>query len=215
MRLTFVLFSGLPGTGKSALAARLARETHWPLLGIENLAACMPAAMDHNTHTFWDQAIAALLLLIEAQLDLGISVIADSIFMNHDRFHARAIARQTGARFLPVHTFLSNEVIWEQRVTARFQTSDPADGVASWEQVMAQLQGFRPWEKGTALFVDALLPVAENYARVSACVNNPQLEFQPLAEVAFTPGKYHGFGLNRTTAPSGENEVVPATGYYD
>jgi predicted kinase len=192
MRPTFVIFSGLPGTGKSALADRLARELHWPLLCIDDLASCIPVAMDRNTYTFWDQAISALLLMAEAQLKLGISVIADSIFMNLDRFHARAIAYLTGARLLPVHTFVSDEAVWEKRVSTRFQVSDPADGVASWSQVTAQRGGYRPWDAGTALFVDAIRPLDENYAAVQTCVSNPETEFQPLAEVPFTPGKYHG-----------------------
>jgi predicted kinase len=192
MQPTFVLFSGLSGTGKSALADRLARELHWPLLRIDDLAACMPAATDRDTIAFWDQAIAALLLLVEAQLKLGVSVIADSIFMNLDRFHARAITRQTGARFLPVHTFVSDQAVWEQRVTSRFQISDPADGVASWDQVIAQRRDYRPWEPGTALFIDAIRPLDENYATVLTCVSDPAAEFQPLAEITFTPGKYHG-----------------------
>ncbi len=187
-----MLFSGLPGTGKTALADRLAREIHWPLLRIDDVAACLPAEMNRDTFAFWDQAISALLLLAEAQLKLGVSVIADSIFMNLERFHAQAIARKTGARFLPVHTFISDEAVWQQRVTARSQSSDPADGAATWSQVLAQRQGYRPWEAGTALFVDAIRPLDENYAAVRACACNPEVEFQPLAEIPFTPGKYHG-----------------------
>ena len=156
------------------------------------MAACMPAEIDREPYAFWDQTIAALLLLAEAQLKLGLNVIADSIFMNLERFHAREIARQTGARFLPVHTFVSDEATWEERVTNRFEGSDPAEGIASWRQVLAQRRGYRPWEAGTALCVDGMRPLDENFAVVRSCACDPALEFQPLAEVTFTPGKYHG-----------------------
>jgi predicted kinase len=192
MRTTFVLISGLPGTGKSALAERLARDFHWPLLSIDNLAACLPAEMDRHTFTFWDQAISALLLLAEAQLRLGVSVVGDSIFMDRERFHARAIARQTGARFLPVHTFLSDEIVWQERVTTRMKNSDPTEGVASWDEVLTQRLGYRKWDEGTALFMDAIRPLDENYAALRKCVNDLEVEFQPLEEITFTPGKYHG-----------------------
>lgn len=191
MRPTFVLFSGLPGTGKSALADMLARDLKWPLLRIDDLAACMPAVMDRNTTDFWDLAIAALLHIAEAQLKMTISVIADSIFMNLDRMHAAAIARECDARLVPVHTFVSDEMIWKERVTARFLGSSLGEDAASWTQVMEQQKGFRPWEPGTALFVDGVRPLEENFQTVRSCVCDPKREFSPMAEVAFIPGKYH------------------------
>jgi hypothetical protein len=187
-----VLFSGLPGTGKSTLAERLARELRWPLLRIDDVAACLPAGMDRTTLSFWDQAISSLLLLAEAQLRLEISVIVDSVFMNLDRFHARQIARQTGAGFLPVFTFLSDEAVWQERVSGRHAASHPEAGVASWEQVQRQRTLFRPWKPGTALFVDGVRPLEENYAAVREFVTAPQRGLEPLPELAFQAGKYHG-----------------------
>jgi predicted kinase len=193
MQPAFVLFSGLPGTGKSTLADRLAHELRWPLLRIDDIASLLGSAADHGTVAFWDRAIAALLYLTEAQLKLGVNVIADSVFMDRDRYHARAIARQTGARFLPVHTFVSDELVWEQRVTARHAASAPADGVASWERIQVQRRGFRPWEPGTALPVDTIRPPEENFAAVLAYVTDPGTKIRSLPETAFTPGKYHEY----------------------
>jgi predicted kinase len=192
MRSTFVLFSGLPGTGKSTLAEKLARELKWPILKIDDMAACMPAGIDRNTTAFWDQAIAALLVIAEAQLKLDISVIADSIFMNLDRYHAAELARNFHARLVPVHTFISDEAAWKKRVNGRLLKSKPNDGAASWEQVLEQQKWFRPWEPGTALFVDTKLTLEKSYEDVRSCVCDPKKEFLPLAEIAFIPGKYHG-----------------------
>jgi predicted kinase len=192
MQTTLVLFSGLPGTGKSALAEKLAREVRWPLLGIDDMAACMPPGMDRNTTAFWDQAIAALLLIAEAQLKLNVSVITDSIFMNLDRFHAASIARECEARFVPVYTLVSDEAAWKERVIARYLKSGSNKEAASWEQVMEQQKWFRPWDAGTALFVDTKQPLEACFEAVRSCVCDSSKEFVPLEEAGFVPGKYHG-----------------------
>jgi len=112
-----IIFSGLPGTGKSTLAERLARELHLPLLCIDDVIGEVP---ENPGFAFWDSRIAVLLEVVETQLKLGLDVIVDSVFMNTDRHHAQALAGQYGYRFLPIHVFVSDEALWEARVTARF-----------------------------------------------------------------------------------------------
>ena len=184
---TLVIFSGLPGTGKSTLANRLARELHWPLLRIDDVIGDVPenAGID-----FWDSRVAVLLGLAEAQLELGLSVIVDSVFMNTDRHHAQAIARKHKSQFRPIYAFLSDSGVWEERVTARFIELNHPD-VSTWEQVQRQRGHFREWEPGTALFVDALNPIEQNYADVLHFVTNVDVSLQPLADVPWAEGKYH------------------------
>jgi predicted kinase len=85
MQTKLIIFSGLPGTGKSTLASRLARELHMPLLCIDDLLGEVPPEAGVE---FWDSKVAILLRLTKVQLELGLSVIADSVFMNMDRHHA-------------------------------------------------------------------------------------------------------------------------------
>ena len=184
---TLVIFSGLPGTGKSTLANRLARELRWPLLRIDDVVNNIP---ENPGIEFWDSQVEVLLTLAEAQLELGIDVIVDSVFMNTDRHHAQAIAQKHEARFRPIYTCLSDDKIWEERLTKRYiELNNPA--VSTWEQVKHQGTHFRPWELDTALFVDALDSPEENYAKVLQFVTSAEVNLKPLEEIPLVQGKYH------------------------
>ena len=186
---TLVIFSGLPGTGKSTLANRLARELRWPLLRIDDVVGDVP---DNPGVEFWDSKVEILLGLGEVQLDLGLSVIVDSVFMNTDRHHAQQIAAKYGAHFRPIYTFVSDDKVWEQRVTARFDQLNNKD-VATWERIQHQRGHFREWEPETALFVDTLNAFDQNYARVLDFILSDNVDIQPLEveAVSLSAGRYH------------------------
>ena len=182
-----VIFSGLPGTGKSTLADRLARQLHWPLLRIDDVIGEVP---EDAGIAFWDARVAILLDLIETQLELGLSIIADSVFMNTDRYHAQELARKYQALFLPVYMFVSDDKIWEARVRAR-HSEMKNKSVASWGQVQHQRERFRAWEPGTALFLDSLNAVDQNHESVLHFVRKEDVALRPLPNLPLVEGKYH------------------------
>lgn len=185
---TLVIFSGLPGTGKSTLADRLARELRWPLLRIDDVAGKVPPDADYH---FWDEKILVLLTIAEEQLKLGISVIADSVFMGADRIHAQEIATKHGAIFRPVYCFLSDEGLWEKRVSGRLDAARNSD-VANWEQIQHQRQWYAAWQPGTGLFIDAIDLVEKNYAKVLEFVISPVVSLEPIqVEAPLVKGQYH------------------------
>ncbi len=188
MQTSLIIFSGLPGTGKSTLAKRLARELRFPLLCIDDVIGEIP---EDAGVPFWDSRVAILLGLTERQLEVGLSVIVDSVFMNTDRHHAQELARKYDACFLPIYVFVSNEEVWRERVTTRFgQLNDP--DAATWERIQHQRERFREWEPDTALFIDSLDPVESNYKRALDFVTNGKANLRPLSGVVLIEGSYHG-----------------------
>jgi predicted kinase len=187
MEKTLVIFSGLPGTGKSTLANRLARELGWPLLCIDDVIGEVPS---NAGIPFWDSKVAILLRLTEVQLELGLSLIVDSVFMNMDRNHARELARRYEARFRPIHVFISDDEVWEQRVTARYAEMKNSQ-VATWERIQHQRERFRAWEPDTALFVDSLNPAEQNYETVLSFVMKNGVMLKPLSDAPLVEGRYH------------------------
>ena len=187
MQNKLIIFSGLPGTGKSTLAERLARELQLPLLCIDDVIGEVPKNTDIS---FWDSKVAILLDLIETQLKLGLSLIADSVFMNMDRNHAQELARKYNAHFLPIYVFISDAKVWEERVTTRYNELKNKD-VATWERIQHQRERFRAWEPDTALFIDSLHPLEQNHRTVLDFVMEATVNLKPISETPLIAGRYH------------------------
>lgn len=175
MKTTLVIFSGLPGTGKTTLATSAARELRIPLLRIDDVVASIPEHMHIHADPFWEEMIGILLNLVEAQLKLGLSVIVDSVFMGADRSQAREIAKKHNAAFRPIHTFVSDEKLWEQRVRQRI-LDFPDDEPATWERIQIQRRDFTPWKPNSALFVDGVRSMEENLHKVMEFITADDVE---------------------------------------
>jgi predicted kinase len=188
MNLNLVIVSGLPGTGKTTLSTALARFFQFPLLRIDDLAGDVhPGAGE----AYWDGKMKTLLTLAEAQLQLGLSGVLDSVFMAYDRHHAQNLAHRQQALFRPIHTFVSDSVIWRERVETRVRGAEDF-AIATRERIQRQQQGYLPWQAGTALLLDSVDPFEKNFGRAVDFVGSPSITLESLdTTVKLVDGRYH------------------------
>ncbi|MGD2162881.1 MAG: ATP-binding protein [Anaerolineales bacterium] len=170
MKQSLIIFSGLPGTGKTTLARWLSSKLNLPLLRVDDLVDANPVDNPLRTESIWPQLVASLLEQVDKQLEQGSSVIVDSVFMGADRSLARRLARKYAINFFAIHTFCSDEELWRARVEKRW-IEYPQDDPASWEQVVRQREEYLPWNPADALFVDSAQPQEENTLRVFSYIH--------------------------------------------
>ncbi len=182
MKTTLIIFSGLPGIGKSTLAQAAVQELQIPLLGIDDIVSFIPAHMRRHANPYWDDMISILLNVVESQLKLGLSVMVDSVFMGEDRYQAYEMAHQNKVDFRPIYTYVSDEKIWKERVRRRVEASPPEikDEVATWERLQEQRKDFYSWKPGSALFVNGVDSVESNIKKVLEFITSAHVELEPL-----------------------------------
>jgi len=159
-----VLFSGLPGVGKTALARRVARHLHIPLFAKDRIQSALRVRglADRKTpdgyHLMFD--------LADEQLSLGVSVVLDAVFpMEGFRSAARDIALRNNANFRPIYCYCSDQSVWRERMKGREQYVLNWTPVG-WEAVERLQAMYEPWDPETTLFVDSLNNFEDNLVLV-------------------------------------------------
>lgn len=154
-----IVISGLPGTGKTAVAAALAGRLAAPHLSIDPIEDALLGAGLPRT---WETGVAAYeaaRVMAEQNLALGARVVVDAV---NDSEPARETWRlavaNTGAELAFVLLFLDDMDEHRRRLEHRERrfahVSEP-----SWDDVLARAAGYAPWSADACLRVDAQRPV--------------------------------------------------------
>ena len=155
------VFSGLPGTGKTALAEAAARSKKVPVFSVAWVLGALAPFGVLESKRRRRIAYALLTVLARRQLDLGQSAIIDGMVGEQRvRNEWRQLAEWNGALFLPVECVCSDRELHRQRIEVR-QESIPGWPDPDWSHVEEMRADYEPWTE-ERLILDAVEPLASN-----------------------------------------------------
>lgn len=166
-----VVFTGLPGTGKSTLAESWARGHGVPAFAGDWLFGALAplgvlSGLERATYV---GAYRALLgVLVTRQLMLGQSAVLDCLYDEPLAERVRADADRYGARVVVVECVCRDEVLHRTRIEGRHR-GIPGWHEVGWDHVERMRAEYRP-QPDPDLVLDATDPLADNLRRLATAV---------------------------------------------
>ena len=165
--MKLILFSGLPGTGKSTLAEAVARDVGIPVFAKDWLEATLVRSELKPVNEGKSLGFAGyelLTTLAERQLMLGQSVILDSVAASRTiRTTWRQLSDQYGADWRVIECIWSDETVHRLRLKER-KRNIPGWHELEWSEVERVLRYYLPWEE-QRLVLDMTNPFPENFLK--------------------------------------------------
>jgi predicted kinase len=162
--MKLIVFAGLPGAGKSALAEMVACKLGIPIFAKDWLEATL--LLCELVPTNQDKPLGSagyqlLTVLAERQLMLGQSVILDSVASTISiRATWRELAGRYHAEWMVIECVCSDEKLHRARLAAR-QRNIPGWHELEWSEVERVKSYYSPWDEDR-LIVDAIYPLEDN-----------------------------------------------------
>lgn len=166
--MNLIVFSGLPGTGKSMLAEAIGRELGIPVFAKDWLEAVLYQNGLKPTQegiSLGYVGYELLTTLAERQLMLGQSVILDSVAgISTIREQWRALADHYHADWRVVECICSDEAVHRTRLLTR-ERNIPGWHELDWSEVERVKEYYVPWQEDHPV-LDMVRPFEENLSRV-------------------------------------------------
>lgn len=160
---TLLVLSGMPGTGKSALAARIAKHVRLPIFSVDPIES---AILDSGIARSFETGLAAYqaaIALADAQLQLGQGAIVDAVNgVSWAKRQWRQLAKRRGAKLRIIECVCSNERLHRSRLARRRRGLTVRE--PTWDDVSTRKAEWVPW-KERVLVVDSAEPLAGNVTR--------------------------------------------------
>ncbi|MBB5234625.1 AAA family ATPase [Deinococcus budaensis] len=159
------VFSGLPGTGKSSLARRLAQYRRAAYLRVDTVEAALLNA-GHREVTV--EGYAVEYALAEDNLLLGLNVVADCVNpLALTRKAWAEVARQAGSRLVNIEVVCSDVEEHRRRVDARWEEDGqhlPKWSPPDWDGVQESVWKYEVWMTPRLVLDTAHGTPQENFA---------------------------------------------------
>jgi predicted kinase len=144
--MKLIIFSGLPGTGKSKLADHASRELSIPIVAKDWIEAIL---WQNNIHTAQNSGAIAydmMTALAKEQLERNLSVILDSVATTQTiRDEWRSLAQKYDAEFVVIECICSDEDLHKNRLGVRKRNIDGWPEL-TWDNVLEVKSHYVPWE---------------------------------------------------------------------
>lgn len=145
---TLVLMRGLAGAGKSTYAKAISQSLGFPVLDKDDIGDHLfPTLGEHSKVN--PVCYQILWAIVRTQLNLGISVVADSpLRYMSDFLTVAAWARQSNATVRPIRVTCSDSALWAKRLEMRNATMPPHRTMnwAEHQRWYAETDGIEPVE---------------------------------------------------------------------
>jgi predicted kinase len=153
-----IVFSGVPGSGKSTLSDAVGRSLRVPVFAVDWLLGALTPFGGYHLDGQWDIGTELLTTLALRQLALGQSAILD--FPGEDvatRARWRSLAQRAGADFKVIVCTCSDPQLHRSRVEGRKRGIPGWHDPGHWGNVQRRLAEFPPWTQDV-LTVDTAQP---------------------------------------------------------
>ena len=170
-----IVFSGLPGVGKTTLAREVARRIGAQHLRIDTIeqavrhSSIAPAAMD-------DAGYRVAHAVAEDNLRLHRTVIADCVNpwpLTRDAWVA--VAQRTGVPVVEIEVICSDAALHRKRVEARAAEAAAGEAMPTWQDVIDR--DYHPWTRDRVVVDTATSTVQECVDAIRAAVSRARVPY--------------------------------------